>query len=109
LHTVIETPSFLHDARALGLRENERLAIVTWVAANPSDGDSIEGTGGARKLRFAGKGRGKSGGYRVITFYSGAKHSGVSFECVFEERKDRPAPEGSPGIEGNPGEVGYHV
>jgi len=32
----------------------------------------IEGTGGARKVRFAGKGKGKSGGYRVITFYSGA-------------------------------------
>jgi hypothetical protein len=27
--------------------------------------------GGARKLRFAGEGKGKSGGYRVITFYSG--------------------------------------
>ncbi|MGE0685053.1 MAG: type II toxin-antitoxin system RelE/ParE family toxin [Candidatus Binatia bacterium] len=32
----------------------------------------IEGTGGARKVRFAGKGKGKSGGYRVITFYSGS-------------------------------------
>jgi len=27
--------------------------------------------GGARKLRVAGRGKGKSGGYRVITFYSG--------------------------------------
>lgn len=26
----------------------------------------------ARKLRFAGRGKGKSGGYRVITFFSGA-------------------------------------
>ena len=31
----------------------------------------IEGTGGARKVRFAGKGKGKSGGYRVITFFTG--------------------------------------
>jgi hypothetical protein len=30
-----------------------------------------QGTGGARKVRFAGRGKGKSGGYRVITFYSG--------------------------------------
>lgn len=29
------------------------------------------GTGGARKLRWAAHGRGKSGGVRVITFYSG--------------------------------------
>jgi hypothetical protein len=31
----------------------------------------IEGTGGARKVRFAGRGKGKSGGYRVITFFTG--------------------------------------
>jgi len=32
----------------------------------------IEGTGGARKVRFGGKGKGKSGGYRVVTFFTGA-------------------------------------
>ena len=31
----------------------------------------MPGTGGARKVRFAARGRGKSGGYRVITFFSG--------------------------------------
>jgi len=72
LQTVVETPAFLHDADALGLSDAERLAIVTWIASNPSAGDVIEGTGGARKVRFAGKGKGKSGGYRVITFYTGA-------------------------------------
>ena len=71
MQTVVETPAFLHDARALGLSEAERLVIVTWIAANLAAGDVIEGTGGARKVRFAGKGKGKSGGYRVITFYSG--------------------------------------
>jgi hypothetical protein len=29
------------------------------------------GTGGARKLRFAPTGRGKRGGYRVVTYYGG--------------------------------------
>ena len=38
-----------------GLPESERLGIVTWVAANPCAGDLIEGTGGARKVRFARK------------------------------------------------------
>jgi len=71
LHTVVETPTFLHGVRNLRLSEAERLAIVTWISANPEAGDVIEGTGGARKVRFAGKGKGKSGGYRVITFYSG--------------------------------------
>ena len=36
-------------------------------------GDLIQGTGRARKVRFAGRGKGKSGGYRVITFYAGAR------------------------------------
>jgi hypothetical protein len=49
----------------------ERLATVTWIAANPAAGQVIEGTGGARKVRFAGMGKGKSGGYRVITFFTG--------------------------------------
>ena len=71
MQTVVETPAFLIDARALGLPDAERLAIVMWIAANPSAGDVIEGTGGARKVRFAGKGKGKSGGYRVITFFTG--------------------------------------
>ena len=71
MQTVVETPAFLSDARSLGLPVTERLAIVTWIAANPEAGDVIEGTGGARKVRFAGKGKGKSGGCRVITFFSG--------------------------------------
>jgi hypothetical protein len=44
---------------------------VNTIANNPEAGDVIPGTGGARKVRFAGRGRGKSGGFRVITFYSG--------------------------------------
>ena len=69
----METRAFLSDARSLGLSDAERLAIITWIAANPSAGEVIEGTGGARKVRFAGKGKGKSGGYRVITFFTGAE------------------------------------
>ena len=40
------------------------------MAANPSAGDMMVGSGGARKVRFAGRGKGKSGGYRVITFFA---------------------------------------
>jgi hypothetical protein len=43
---------------------------VDFIAVNPDAGKEIRGTGGARKVRFAGRGKGKSGGYRVITFYS---------------------------------------
>lgn len=31
----------------------------------------MPGTGGARKRRIAGRGKGKRGGYRVITYYGG--------------------------------------
>src|SRR5215471_17740985 len=71
MQTVVETPGYLRDAQALDLSDDERAAIVTWIAAHPDAGAVIEGTGGARKIRFAGKGRGKSGGYRVITFFTG--------------------------------------
>jgi len=49
-----------------------RAAIVDFVALNPDAGDEIKGTGGACKIRFAGMGKGKSGGSRVVSFYSGA-------------------------------------
>lgn len=71
MQTVVETESFIRDAKATGITDNERLAIADFIAANPDAGDEIRGTGGARKVRFAGKGKGKSGGDRVITFYSG--------------------------------------
>ena len=71
MQTVVETPSYLADARAAGLTEGEMEAVVEMLANHPEAGDGIGGTGGARKVRVAGRGKGKSGGYRVITFYSG--------------------------------------
>ena len=62
MQTVVETPAFLDDARSLRLLDGERLAIVTCIAANPAAGDVIEGTGGARKVRFAGRARGNEAG-----------------------------------------------
>ena len=35
----------------------------------PLAGDEIVGTGGVRKVRFAAKGKGKSGGVRVIHYF----------------------------------------
>ena len=69
LHVVAELPQFLRDAAAAGLTEEERQAIVDTIAADPQRGDDIRGSGGVRKVRFAGRGKGKSGGYRVVTAY----------------------------------------
>ncbi len=71
MHTVVETPVFIRSAAQAGVSETELNAIRALVAENPTIGDPMPGTGGARKLRFAAKGKGKSGGYRVITFYTG--------------------------------------
>src|SRR5712691_1524315 len=71
MHTVVETPVFIRSARKAGVTEAELNHIKTFLAQAPEAGDEMPGTGGARKIRFAAKGKGKSGGYRVITFYSG--------------------------------------
>ena len=71
MQTIIETPAYLSEAKTLSLTEIERAVIVDYLAQHPSAGEVMPGTGGARKVRFGGRGRGKSGGYRVITFYSG--------------------------------------
>lgn len=71
MHSTVETPDFLADANAAGIGQEELTTIINYLAANPAAGVMIEGTGGARKVRFAGRGKGKSGGYRVITFYGG--------------------------------------
>jgi len=66
--TVIETPSFLRDAKRL-MDEEERQEIIAFLAHNPNAGDILQRTGGIRKLRFAREGSGKSGGYRVVYFF----------------------------------------
>lgn len=70
LHAIVETPEFLVRARRL-LGEDERAALVDHLAVNPMAGDLMVGTGGARKLRWAAKGKGKSGGVRAITYFGG--------------------------------------
>jgi len=71
VQTVVETQAFLRDAESLGMTEAERLEICNAIAANPTGGTVIPGTGGARKIRFKARNKGKSGGYRVISFYTG--------------------------------------
>jgi hypothetical protein len=71
VQTVIETPAFLASTRDEGMGEDERGRMVSAIARNPEMGEVMPGTGGARKIRFAGRGKGKSGGYRVITFFGG--------------------------------------
>jgi len=71
LHEVVEMPAYIAAAEDAGLSEEERQRIVDALAANPKLGEVMVGTGGARKFRWAGRGKGKSGGYRVISYFGG--------------------------------------
>ena len=50
------------------LNEDERMAMEFYIACAPEDHPVIPGAGGFRKARWARRGKGKSGGYRVIYF-----------------------------------------
>ncbi len=71
MHTVCELKSFQRDAAKAGMTQDDVDELVEFLSLYPTAGDEIQGTGGCRKLRLAGRGKGKSGGYRTITFYSG--------------------------------------
>lgn len=71
MQTVISTPEFLSQAKKLKLSQDEIDLILETLADNPLAGDIISQTGGARKLRHAGQGGGKSGGYRTIHYFGG--------------------------------------
>lgn len=53
------------------MTEDERRMAVNQLAADPSCGDEVRGSGGVRKVRVAGRGKGKSGGYRVMAAFIG--------------------------------------
>jgi mRNA-degrading endonuclease RelE of RelBE toxin-antitoxin system len=50
---------------------DERKAIIDRLAADPTCGVIVPGSGGVRKVRFGFGGRGKSGGARIIYLFSG--------------------------------------
>ena len=45
-----------------------QIEFKTYIGLNPCSGDLIPGTGGIRKIRWQGSGRGKRGGVRVIYY-----------------------------------------
>src|SRR5580693_183988 len=68
MKTVIETPSFLSTARDAGLADEMREFIVATISDDPMMGELMVGTGGCRKSRFPGRGKGKRGGYRTVHY-----------------------------------------
>ncbi len=67
--TVADAPEFQRRARAI-MSDAERMVLIDFIARNPLAGVSIGGGG-------------KSGGYRVIHFYSGEDDMPIFLITVF--------------------------
>ena len=68
LITIAETSAFIAQAKTV-FSDDERHEVVNRIAADPTCGTLIQGSGGVRKVRVALPGKGKSGGARVIYYY----------------------------------------
>ena len=86
MQTVLVTPTFERQAAKAALSDEEVADIISALAADPLSGDVIPGTGGARKLRFARQGSGKSGGYRTIHYFGG-NHVPIFLLALIDKRK----------------------
>jgi hypothetical protein len=67
VYTVIETPVYAGKVERI-LTDDEREAFAVFIAQKPMAGSVVRGSGGVRKVRWARKGKGKSGGARVIYY-----------------------------------------
>ena len=62
----IYTKPFRDSWKAMGLDDKDLKQLELILLENPQEGEVIQGTGGARKMRIQLEGRGKRGGGRVI-------------------------------------------
>jgi hypothetical protein len=69
-HEIVETAAFTARLDKIGVSQAERDAIYDAYAGNPSMGAVVKHTGGLRKGRIAKDNTGKSGGYRVFSFFA---------------------------------------
>ncbi|MGY0644489.1 type II toxin-antitoxin system RelE/ParE family toxin [uncultured Alteromonas sp.] len=69
MKSVFIESSIFEKFRDTYINEEEFRLFQADLMANPKQGDVIQGTGGLRKVRIAGRGKGKRGGSRVIYYY----------------------------------------
>ena len=84
----IETPAFTNRA-ASRLTDEELLSLQVGLSNRPDAGELILGSGGLRKIRIRGSGRGKRGGARVIYYWAVAKSQIILLDIYAKnERSD---------------------
>jgi hypothetical protein len=82
--TLVQLPAFIAAAKRLGLGDDDVRALENMLLANPAAGQTVAGTGGLRKVRFAPPSwnTGKRGATRVCyAYFSTAAH--VFFFTVY--------------------------
>ncbi|PPD55389.1 MAG: transcriptional regulator [Methylotenera sp.] len=84
MHTVIETDIFTKYAADVW-DEATYTEFVSYIATNPMAADIIPSSGGCRKVRWTRQGMGKSGGVRVIYFFT--VHDCVVLLIVYAKSK----------------------
>ena len=65
---IVSLPGYESQVAA-SLNEEERMAMEFYIACAPEDHPVIPGSGGFRKARWARRGKGRSGGFRVVYFF----------------------------------------
>jgi mRNA-degrading endonuclease RelE of RelBE toxin-antitoxin system len=81
----IETPVFTRRVQEF-LHDDEYGKLQAFLSEHPEAGKIIRHSGGIRKLRWAGSGRGKRGGLRVIYYWWVAKDR-ISLLMVYPKSK----------------------
>jgi mRNA-degrading endonuclease RelE of RelBE toxin-antitoxin system len=84
MFTFIETTTFSRLVQEY-LSDDEYRALQAHLVRAPDAGAVIPGSGGVRKLRWAPRGRGKRGGYRII-YYVQRKHGVIWMLTVYDKK-----------------------
>ena len=82
---IIETPIFTKRVLEILSEEEYRLLQIKLIE-DPEAGKIIQGSGGIRKIRWSGSGRGKRGGSRIL-FYWYNKHGLLLMLFIFKKNE----------------------
>jgi hypothetical protein len=88
MHTVIETPAFLASPADERIGEDEREAIVSYMAANPDAGDVMPGP--AAHEKFASRGAAKAKAADIVSSHSTRQTISRYFCSTFIARTHKP-------------------
>ena len=84
---IVRTSLFTRSLKRLGASAADLQRLEAEIAANPAVGAVIQGVSGARKVRFAMAGRGKSGGGRAI--YEMVVRADTAYLLLAYSKKDQ--------------------